>query len=230
MRRLLLTSLLVLGGCAASHQYFEPTEHARGRTLRGFQEAMYELMGPHGQFGEAKVWSHGAYRHDGGTAVQVAMEIHNTSGTPFELHAKDVRLAPVRTDEGVIQSVAPVEDSDYVFAPGSIGEVSYHFVMPPGISPGDMNGFRVLWALRSNEFTYGQATPFVREREYYYYAPHWPSYYYGYPYYPYGFVCDPFDPFCFGSGLSVTVPLQSGYGAYHGHFHAYPRSTVHPQH
>jgi hypothetical protein len=217
LRCLLLLGSLLLGGCAVNRAYFEPTEHARGRTMHGYREAMYELVGPQGRFGEAKVWSRGAYRHDDRTVIQVALELHNTGAKPFDLRAADVVLDPVRADDSVIANVAPAENSDIVFASGAIGEAAFHFVLPPDVDPGDVHGFRVRWTVRSPEFAYTQNTPFMRERTtgVYAYYPYRP-----YPYY--GWWCDPFDPFCYQAAPGYVVVPGYRYGGEN-------RSVVHPR-
>jgi hypothetical protein len=216
MRRLLLigSALVLVAGCATNRAFFEPTENAHGRTMHGYREAMYQLSGPNGAFGEAKVWSRGAYRHEDRTVIQVAFELHNTGAIPFELRAGDVLLDPVRAGDVAIANLPPAENSDIVYASGAIGEAQFHFVLPPGVSPGDVHGFRVRWTVRSAQFAYSQNTPFMRERTYAGYA------YYPYPYY--GWWCDPFDPFCYSPAPGyVVVP---GY-RYDGN-----RTIVHPRH
>lgn len=214
-RRLLLIAVVLLGGCAVNHAYFEPTEHVHGRTMHGYREAMYDLVGPQGRFGEAKVWSRGAYRHEDRTVIQVAIELHNTGGKPFDLRASDVVLDPVRADDTAIANVPAAENSDLVFASGAIGEAGFHFVLPPDVDPGDVRGFRVRWTVRSPEFSYSQNTPFMRERTGTYA-------YYPYPAYPYyGWWCDPFDPFCYQSTPGYVIVPGYRYGGGN-------RSVVHP--
>jgi hypothetical protein len=216
--RLALISVLLLGGCAASRQYFQPTERVRGVTIQGYRESIYPLMGPHGHFGEAKLWSRGAYRGPGGlTVVHVSIEIHNTSGAHIELAATDVRLDPVRTDDGVLTDVAPAETSRFAVAPGTIVEERFHFVLPAGTTPGEVSAFRVRWRVTNAGQTYSQHTPFV---EHYWRYGYGPRYGYGYHYF-----CDPFDPFCFGPGYGYYGPT---YGVYRPiYVSPPPRSSVH---
>ena len=196
MPRLLLVTALVLAGCAASRQYFEPTERVRGATLQGYPESIYELTGPQGHFGEAKVWSRGSYRGEGGTVVHVSIEIHNTSGQNVELKSQDVRLDPVHTEDGVLTDLAPAETQTYNVPAATIREVRLHFVLPPGTTPGEVNAFRVRWHVTNGAQAYSQLTPFVQEDRRYGYA-YGPMYgqVYGYAYY-----CNAFDPFCFYPG------------------------------
>jgi hypothetical protein len=198
MPRFALIAIL-LAGCAAHRQYFQPTERQHGETVHGYPEALYTLVGPHGQFGEGKVWSNGAYHSARGeSVVHVGIEIHNTSGEPIELRAADVELESVATLLGTVAHVPPGQAKDRVFAPGSIGETGFEFTLPDEVAPGEVTGFLLRWRVRNADQSYGQRTPFgllYRRRAY----P--PAYGYGYPYWG----CDPFDPFC-----------QYPYGTYYG--------------
>jgi hypothetical protein len=211
-------------GCAASRQYFQPTERVRGSTLQGYPEAIYELVGPAGPFGEAKVWSRGSYRGPNkATVVHVSIEIHNTSAVPTQLNAADVKLDPVRTRDGVLAGVTPAENGVYSVPPGTIREARFHFVLPPGTSPGDVRGFRVGWSVSNAGHPYPQQTPFIPEVQ---------SSYYGYAgMYPYHYFCDPFDPFCFYRG---PYYYPYGYGVGYGTVVVRPeapppRVVVHPR-
>jgi hypothetical protein len=223
MHRLLpVISALALAGCAASRVYFQPTEHVRGTTDQGFREAIYPLVGPHGPFGEAKVWSRGAYRGPGNrTVIHLGIEIHNTSAAPIVLDARDVRLDPVRTDDGALPNLAPAEQEILSVPPAAIAQARFHFVLPASTSPGDVYAFRARWRVTSSGQTYSQYTPFIERYGHYAYAP---GYYGGYYYY----YCDPFDPWCFGPG-----PYYYPYGGFHGaviiHGGGYrgPRGVVH---
>lgn len=224
MQRFVLISALLLGGCGASRQYFQPTERVRGTTLQGYPEAIYELVGPSGQFGEAKVWSRGAYRGPNKTTVvHASIEIHNTSAAPIQLRSADVRLDPVRTDDGVLTEIKPAEARDYEIPPGAIRELRFHFVLPAGTSPGEVSAFRLRWSVTSAGRSYSQHTPFVEEyRRYGYYG-------YGPPY-PYHYFCDPFDPFCFYRGpYYYPYGVGAGYGVVIERPATPPRVIVHPR-
>jgi hypothetical protein len=221
MTRLLLIFTLLLGGCAARWQYFQPTEHVHGTTLQGFKEAIYELHGPQGRFGEAKVWSRGAYRGPGGrTVIHLGIELHNTSGVTLELYAADVRLDRVRTAGGVLTEVAPAETGSYVAQPTAIVEARFHFVLPAGTSPGDVTAFRARWRVLSAGQSYQQYTPFAEQYRGYWVGP---------PYSYYRYYCDPFDPYCFYPGPYYYHPY-GGYG-YRQTIIVHPesRTIVHPR-
>ncbi len=192
MLRFVLVSALLLGGCAATRQYFQPTERVHGITEQGFRESMYDLTGAKGRFGEAKIWSRGAYRGPGDrTVIHLGLELHNTGGTPIVVRPGDVVLDRVRTGEGLLTEVAPAEHATYQVAPAGILELRFHFVLPAGIAPDDVSAFRARWGMTSADQSYVQHTPFVEQRAAYYYGP---------PYAYYRYYCDPFDPYCFYPG------------------------------
>lgn len=187
MVRLALIAVLLLGGCAVNRQYFRPTERQRGETVNGYPEALYTLVGPRGQFGEAKVWSRGAYRGPNGeTIIDVTLEIHDTSGEPIDVRASELRLQAVRVRETTLRPLSPRERTDAVVAPGANKELVYHFELPREIAPGDVNALLFRWSVHNAGQSYSQRTPFVAH---YRRSP----YGYAYPYY----YCDPYDPLCF---------------------------------
>jgi hypothetical protein len=216
MPRFALIALLLLAGCAAHRQYFQPTERLHGTTVGGYPEALYTLAGPQGQFGEAKIWSNGAYRSANESVIHVGIEIHNTSGQPIELRAADVELESVAAVVGTVAHVRPRQAKDRVFAPGSIAETGFEFTLPDEVAPGEVTGFLLRWRVHNTGHSYGQRTPFAvlyRRRAY-------PAGY-GYPYWG----CDPFDAFC-------SYPYGPYYGPYYGigfstsYYHAYPTVVV----
>jgi hypothetical protein len=187
MKRLFLLGLcwLVFTGCAASRQYFQPTERVHGVTVQGYREAIYDLLGPRGRFGEAKLWSRGAYRGpQKRTVVHLAIEIQNTGSDALELRSAEVRLAPVRTDERVIDELSPAETEVLAIPPGAIVLARLHFVLPEGTSPGEVVAFRAHWNVRGPTYGYSQYTPFMEQ-------------YRGYGYRYHYYYCDPIDPFCY---------------------------------
>lgn len=201
---------LVLAGCAASRQYFEPTERVSGQTENGYSQALYPLAGVHGPFGEATLWSRGAYRGDDGrTVVQVGFSLHNTSDKPIELRAKEVRIGTMRTDDALLSELAPADPSILTVPPQKIGEVQFHFVLPPDIDPGEIRAFRLRWAVHGGDAVYLQRTVFL---ELHAHDPYPPPYAAGYPCWPYG----PYDCYYGASGYwgPYPPPYVIGRGRY----------------
>lgn len=181
--------LVVLGGCAQNRQYFRPTERVRGQTVSGYHEAFYDLVGPRGGFGEAKIWTVGAYRQGDNGVVEVTLDVHNTSGQPISISAKDLQLASVRTWKISIKAIPAAETGVFQVKPESHASVKVHFVLPPGMSPGEVSSFGFVWKVQNVDQTYTQATPFREEAAFYsssslYYSSMHP--------------CFPHDLYCYG--------------------------------
>lgn len=197
-----LCAVFGLLGCAESRQYFRPTEHVYGETMRGEQEAIYNMAGPFGPFGEAKVWSRGAFREHGDTVLYATIDLHNTSGVPIIIDPQRIKLDPVRAGKELFKDVAPVEHQTLSVAPGSFGSVRLRFVLPARVVPGQVSSFGLHWEVSNGPQKYAQRTPFLEERGGYAYASYPPPPYgWGYGYYGCSFA----DPWCrpygFGAGI-----------------------------
>jgi hypothetical protein len=186
---LVASGVLAVAGCGASRKYFEPTERVTGQTENGYVQALYPLAGPRGPFGEALLWSRGAYRGEGGsTVVQIGFSLHNTSDAPIVLRGDELRIGTMRTDDVLLSDLSAADAADLVVPPQSLRETQYHFVLPPAIEPGDVQAFRLRWAVVGKDAEYRQRTVFL---ELHSGDPHPPSYAGGYPCWPYG----PYDCF-----------------------------------
>jgi hypothetical protein len=221
MRASAWTVVLLLCGCAASRQYFEPSERVQGQTVQGHKVAIYALTGSAGVFGEAKVWSHGAYEaEDGRSVVHIGLEIHNTGKTPIELRPGELRLDVMDDDRGPLRGLQMQDGGTRVFAPGAIGDASFAFDLPAGIDPGDVVALRLHWSVHAGEQVYAQRTPFVEERER---QPYAGAYHGGYPCWPYG----PYDcmfMYPYGPHLHEPVYVPRRVPVYRA-----PRSVVKPK-
>jgi hypothetical protein len=207
---------VVLGGCAQNRQYFRPTERVRGQTLQGYHEAFYELLGPSGRFCEAKVWSIGAYRRGDDSVLEVSLEVHNTSAQPIEISAKDLRLWRVRTSSQVFKELPPAETGVFRIKSEAQAGVKVHFILPAGVSPGEVTSFGFAWKVRNAEQSYALATPFREEAAYY------PPSVCGYGYCSSFYSCSPYDLHCIGYGYYDYWP--------YGHYYPAPPSGFYPVH
>lgn len=189
---LALAALVLFSACAHDRQYFRPTERVRGQTLQGYHEAFYELVGSQGRFGEAKVWSRGAYRQGDESVVEVALDVHNTSGQPIEISAKDLHLDPVRTRDAVLRKLPAAETGVFKVAPESRASLRAHFLLPDGMHPGSVTSLGFSWRVKNGAQSYAQVTPFREEAAYY------PPYERGYIYYNPVYACSPYDLHCVG--------------------------------
>jgi hypothetical protein len=182
-------SVIVLTGCAASRQYFEPTERVTGQTENGYTQALYPLSGPRGPFGEATLWSRGAYQTDDGrTVVQIGVALHNTSDAPIVLQGSELRIGTMRTDDALLSELRAADAADLHVAAQSLGETQYHFVLPPGVDPSEVRAFRLRWTVASKDATYRQRTVFLEQQSR---EPYHSTFAAGYPCWPYG----PYDCF-----------------------------------
>ncbi len=201
---------LGVGGCAARTQYFEPTERVEGRTLEGFEAAYYELQGPTGAFGEAKLWSTGATeaRVDGvpRTVIEVHYQVQNRGSYPVTIDARQLALRTVETRSGRFGDVpATGVSGDLTIEPGTVGEGYAIFALPEEVKPSDVVAFNVRWAVDGGPQRYSDLTPFAQVPSGTWYAP-------GYGYY---------DPF-WGWG-----PYYGGLYGYGGF--GYPAVAVSPR-
>jgi hypothetical protein len=195
---MMLCAVFGLVGCAESRQYFRPTEHVYGETMHGEREAIYDLVGPLGTFGEAKVWARGAFREHGYTVVHASLEVHNTSGVEIVVDPQDIRLDPVRAGADLLSGFAPTESHATTVKPGAFGAVSLRFVLPEHVHPGQISSFGLRWQVKNGPQTYSQRTPFIEEGYGRYYAGYPPptmGFGYGFGY---GYGCNLADPWCRG--------------------------------
>lgn len=188
---------LAFAGCAASRQYFEPSERISGQTENGYTQALYPLSGPRGAFGEASLWSRGAYRtQDGRTVVQIGFALHNTGASPIVLRGDELRIGTMRTDDALLSELPAADPADLTVAGQSLGETQYHFVLPPGVEPGEVRAFRLRWTVAGQQATYRQRTVFLEQRASDSYPPPYGP---GYPCWPYGphdcFFGPPYAPY-----------------------------------
>jgi hypothetical protein len=183
--RVALIAALVaaVAGCGASKQRFAPLERVQGKTVHGYAQALYPLQGPSGTFGEATLWSRGAYpTHDGSTVIHVGITVHNVSGKPIALHAADVRITAARTTSGVIEDLPAAERTVLTITPQAQATLVLHFTMPPEVAPSEIEAFALAWAVRGPDSVYAQRTPFAEPEERdRYFGP-----YDRYPCWPYG--------------------------------------------
>lgn len=209
MRRwLTVCALVCVGGCAENRQYFRPTEHVFGRTAHGYDEAIYQLVGPFGPFGEAKVWSAGGFHEEDQNILRVSVDLHNTSGVPITFDPKQIRLDPVRANAALLRHIPPVEKQALTVAPGAFGRVALTFLLPPDIPPGRVSAFGLRWQVQNGPQAYSQLTSFIEDEGHYAYG-YPPTYGWGY-----GVYCTPYDPFCnrgaYGWGVTSARPIIVG--------------------
>jgi hypothetical protein len=195
---MILCAVFGMLGCAESRQYFRPTEHVYGETARGDKEAIYDLVGRFGPFGEAKVWSRGAFRDGGSTVLYATIDLHNTSGVPIIVDPQRIRVDPVRVGDDLLHDFKPTQHQKLSVAPGEFGTIKLRFVLPARVVPGQVSSFGLRWEVSNGPQTYSQRTPFLETRGARYAGTYPPSAGYGYGYGYYGYGCAWGDPLCRG--------------------------------
>ena len=160
---------LVLAGCSSTQQ-FTPADRVTSLSPAGYPAAEYDVNSVMGEFSDAKVWSRGAYRQEIAgekrTVVHVGFEIENHLNQPIQFDAHGVRLDSLTIDKKTATAgeLAPgwVQGTSTLGAQDS-QRLDVYFILPPDLSPGDVDGFRVRWALNGPLQHYAQKTPFLKE-------------------------------------------------------------------
>lgn len=192
------TTLLVLLSATAScssYQPFLPAEQTLTQTPGGAIAAIYDLRVANQRWGDIRVWSNGAETREiqgqERTVVHVGFETRNTSAHPLALDLAHSQLEAVKAGAKAIAAIPPSTTTGEPQTPAhSVGRVDFEFVMPSGVTPSDLESFRVHWWLHGpGELVYEQFTDFVPQRTYYYRS-----------YYPY-------QPWFFGPGFYWCAPL-----------------------
>jgi hypothetical protein len=165
------TGLIGLG-CGSGTQNFTPSDRTTSRSPSGYVASDYDVDSNLGEFSDAKVWSRGAFTTKVAgvkrTVVHVGFELENHLNQPIAFDARGVRLDQVNAGKKGMFEVAPGWiQGQPTLAAQQARRLDVFFVLPPGIAPNDVNGFRVNWALNGGFQHYAQRTPFLKERESY---------------------------------------------------------------
>ncbi len=206
MRRFLYAALVLAAGCGAQVVQFRPTERVMAESAQGNAEAVYDLVGPQGRAGEAKIWTPGIRKQQGHAVVPVGIEIKNTGLIPISIDPDSLRLAGLKTSKGLTDVSVPTSTLTGAtdVAPRSMGDIGLVFTLPGDIDPGDVQEFRVEWTAQIGPETYAQFTPFVQ-------SPEAKGYYGDYYGSAYGYY-DGYWPFVpFYAGIWLGYPF-GGYG------------------
>ncbi len=166
---------LALAGCGGP-QMFDAAGHATGISPQGLAAAEYDLWGPLGNTGEARVWSTGAYEGtvngEKATIIEIVFDLENTGQLPMTL--TDIQLASADVDGIRLRDVPPVRvDGSTVVPPGGDSRVHAFFAVSSHLDPDDFHHFRVSWEVEQGERRYAQRTPFIQA-----------------PYYTYGYYAE----------------------------------------
>jgi hypothetical protein len=176
-------SLVACGGTSRPES-FEPAERATAQSPQGYTAAEYELATPRGDLGDVKVWSRGARVMEvngvSRTVVHVGFEVDNSSVWAIEL--EELAMDSAMLDRQILSGIEPARiDGSTTVQPGRVNEINAYFPLPAGVSPQEVDAFRIRWRVRSPDVVYSQHTPFlenVSEAVAYYYTPYYDPFYY----------------------------------------------------
>jgi hypothetical protein len=209
-----IVAVLVLSGCMGT-QVFTPAANATAFSPDGASRAAeYPIEIDQHPIGDARLWSHGAYRAevDGSTrtVVHVALLLHNTSAAPISLDDKRLSLEDVVTSDGTLYQVLPAHvDGTTSVPPSQSAQIDALFALPSGLWPVDVIAYHVAWTVKGTG-VYTQRTPFVGPGYVrFHYLP------YGYPYGPYGYYYDGYPGAYWGPGYYPYFGMRFGRGSYY---------------
>lgn len=201
---------------------FEPTERVHGRNIQGYREAFYDLDAAGTKFGEAKVWSTGAFgiSTPGGqrTIVRVGFTLDNTTKEPMQLNLGALRVESYQAKSPERADIpATLVSGDPIVPAGSSGTALVRFVLPRGVTVHAVNAFRIKWSVKAQGRDFTEYTPFVQRPQQYAYVP--VSGYYN-PYYPWDYPY--YSPFWDWGYYPSSVVIVNPYPrrvVIHGHRH-----------
>jgi hypothetical protein len=186
---ILIAAGLVACGGTSRPERFEPAERATAESPQGYTAAEYELTTRKGDLGDVKVWSPGARIMEvngvNRTVVHVGFEVDNSSNQPIDL--EDLALDQATLHRQIVSGVQPARiDGATTVQPGRVNEINAYFPLPAGVSPQQVNAFRIRWRIHSPDVVYSQHTPFIQnpgEAVAYYYTPYYDPFYYDWYFY-----------------------------------------------
>jgi hypothetical protein len=204
--------LAVLTACAApTAEKPPPSASSQPARPSGETAAAYEVRDLSGRTAQVHVWSRGVYRRapDELTYLGLGLEVRNTGAQVLDLDPTllSVEVYAVNGAEaaGRLVGMSPDGPGTRTLEPAAARDFDVTFVLPQGMTPEDVNGFRARWGLvtpdqlRSVQFT--QFTPDVARA-----APDG----HGYAFMPaYGWYDPSFhDPSAPRASVDTHVPVQ----------------------
>ena len=181
---IIAASVIVACGGSTTPESFEPGERATAQSPQGYTAAEYELATRRGDLGDVKVWSRGArvmaVNGVERTVVHVGFEVENSSDREIEL--QDLSLDSAMLDRQILSAIQPARiEGATLIEPGQMKQIDAYFPLPAGVSPQEVDAFRIRWRIRGPGVVYSQHTPFIEnvsETVAYYYTPYYDPFYY----------------------------------------------------
>jgi hypothetical protein len=192
---------LLLAGCATPER-FTPGERATAISPQGYTAADYEMVVEGERLGDVMVWSNGARKSEADgdrTMIHVGFHVENDSDLPIEIDPAEVEIRAKADDRVIRRSHADLVEGNRMIPPGRDGSFALYFAMPRGVSPQDLDSFRLSWTARAGDLEYTQRTPFLEHEEPMAYGPYpFATFYYS-PFY---------DPFLFGPFMRENLIVR----------------------
>jgi hypothetical protein len=202
-KQLVVTALIAVG-CGSQTEYFRPTEQATAEGTEGEPASSYEIQDEQGKLGEVTVWSEGAAKGEVAgrepTLVHIGMRVENLGDEPLAVDRNELRVEAIDVGDETLPRARLIAmdppGGNLTVRPGSEQDFDLYFEVPAGLSPDDLDGFRLRWAVVDGDRKFLQFTPFVEDE---YAEGAW------YPAYGY------YDPWFYGSwwwGPSTTMVVH----------------------
>jgi len=187
---------IALSGCASQRQTVVPSA-IFVETEAGYRASLVPLVPDRARWGEAMVWSRGAFRERNGTrrpVIHVGVRVTNSSGAPLATNPSAARISVNPGEEDELPELQPdsAVRGETVIGAGESGEVALIFPLPDSFSPSQVDAFTFRWPIASVGETatvmarFVERLPYPRPGPYWWYEPYpygWPYYYGPSPYY-----------------------------------------------
>lgn len=165
-RAVLLAGVLIAAGCSSSRAYFRPAETTVVETVDRVVGAEYQLGAGAKRSGELRVWCLEAHiERDHPTAVDVSIEVENSSSSELRLLGSEITLQDVEVRGARLGPVNDPEARLVVIPPNRVIRSDFRFLLPKDVRPRDIHSFRIAWVVEGDDKAqFRQQTTFVRGR------------------------------------------------------------------
>ncbi len=174
--RFLIGFLVCATAACAETADFTPTDNVVPTSHGSQPAASYEIKPSPQSDANVKVdvWSQGAKRQDGQTVVDVTLSVQNIGTTPVTVDWQALRLEAYDNKGRALppgRLLGVTSGNNLVIGPANARDVKVRFAVPVDMSPDDIGGLRLRWALNQAEGQpYVQFTSFQRVPDVYYYG------------------------------------------------------------
>jgi hypothetical protein len=173
--RILIGLMVCAAGCAETAA-FTPTENVVATSHGSQPAASYKIKSSAQAEPGTKVdvWSEGAKAENGQTTIEVTLSVQNVGKMPVAVEWQSLKLDTFNNDGGALPTaklVSMTDPSNLTVGPGNARDIKVKFALPGTVTPDDIGGLRLRWALTHDEGQqYVQFTSFQRVPDLYYYG------------------------------------------------------------